>query len=188
MTRISRRRFLTLGAAAALALAAGAAWTQRRALRRWALDAPLDRSAPGPLSTRAGTVLGAVVVALLGEPIDPGHYVEAFRWRAENLPGHRSLVERFVARLDAAGRAAGAAGFAELPRAGQRRLLAELRPLRGWRRGWRGLVAHERARDSQHIVRTLLARFAATDAWVRLGYDAWPGVPRALTAPRGSGA
>jgi hypothetical protein len=79
-------------------------------------------------------------------------------------------------------------GFAELPPAGQWRLLAEMRPVRGWRRAWRGLVAHERARDSQHVVRTVLAQFAATDAWVRLGYEAWPGVPRALTVRGGSGA
>ncbi len=185
MTPIGRRRFLTLTGAAALAVAAGAAWTQRRALRRWVLYAPPDRSAPGPLSTRAGAVLAAVVPALLGDPVDPAPYVASLRWRAERLPGHRALTECFVAFLDAEARRAGAPGFETLPRDRQREALAAVRPIRGWRRAWRGLAAHEQARSSEHVVRAILAQFASTDAWVRIGYPAWPGVPRSITLRRG---
>src|SRR5262249_62395582 len=32
----------------------------------------------------------------------------------------------------------------------------------------------------RHILREVLELFAATDAWLLLGYDAWPGTPRGL--------
>jgi hypothetical protein len=187
MTRLSRRRFLTVAAAAALATAAGAAWTKRRALRQWLVFAPPGRTPVGPLPTRTEVVMRALVPALLGEPIEPGHYLDDLRWRAEHLPGHRGVMVRFAADLDAAARRRGATGFDTLPREAQRAVLASLRPLRGWRRAWRGLAERGRAQASEHVVRVLLARFAGTDAWVRLGYPAWPGVPRAITTPHGAG-
>lgn len=187
MSHLTRRRFLTVAAAAALATAAGAAWTRRREVRRWLVFAPPDRSPTGPLPVRTEVVLRAMVVALLGEPLDPAHYLDDLRWRAAHLRGHRALLVRFAADLDAAARRDGAAGFEALPRERQRRALDALRPVRGWRRAWRGLAARPTARASEHVVRAVLTRFAGTDAWVRLGYPAWPGVPRAITTPRGAG-
>lgn len=187
MTRVTRRRFLALGTVAAVAAAAGVAWVQRRALRRWLVFAPPGHSSPGPLPTRAEVVLRALVPALLGEPVDPGPYVEELRWRAAHLRGHRAILVRFTEHLDAGARRAGAAGFDALPRDAQRRVLDGLRPVRGWRRAWRGLAERERAQAIEYVVRVLLTRFAGTDAWVRLGYPAWPGVPRAITTPGGAG-
>jgi hypothetical protein len=109
--------------------------------------------------------------------------VRFFRWRAEHLPGHRALIERFAARLDAAARRAGAGGFEELPPAAQARLLARLAPARGWRRVWRGIADRATARDSEQVVREFLRVFARTDAWLRSGYEAWPGTPRSVTVP-----
>ncbi len=188
MTRLTRRRFIAIAALAAASMSAGAAWTQRRAVKRWLLHAPPDRSAPGPLSLRAEVVLRAAVPALLGEPIDPAHYVSGFQWRAARLPGHRERVERFAEHLDAGARRFRKRGFEELTRAQQQRLLADVRPLHGWRRVWRSVSDHDRARDAEQVVGGMLATFASTDAWVRLGYEAWPGTPRGITVAGGAGA
>jgi hypothetical protein len=182
---ITRRRFLVLGAVAAVGAAAGAAFVKRGALRRWVAFAPPDHSPTGPLSARALVVMRAVVVALLGEPIDPSRYVARLDWRARDLRGHRAMVERFVVRMDAAARRAGADGFEALAPAAQRRVLVTVRPARGWRRAVRGVLDHERARDSEQVVRAVLMQFATSDAWVRTGYEAWPGVPRSIAVAGG---
>jgi hypothetical protein len=182
---ITRRRFLALGTVAVVGAAAGTAYVKRGALKRWAAYAPPDHSPTGPLSARADAVMRSAVTALLGEPIDPARYLERLNWRAENLRGHRAMVERFVVRLDAAARRAGADGFEALRRDAQRRILHTVRPVRGWRRAVRGVLQHERARDSEQVVRSILAHFASTDGWVRIGYEAWPGVPRAIAVTGG---
>jgi hypothetical protein len=182
---MSRRRFAVLAAVAVAAAgtAAGAAWLRRRALRRWLVRVPPGRERPGPLTTRAEDVLRAVAPALLGEPLDVEHYVRFFRWRAEHVAGHRALVERFAARLDRAAARRGAAGFESLEREAQRAVLAGLRPARGWRRAARAVFDRDRARETEHVVRAFLGVFAATEAWVRAGYETWPGTPRLLTVP-----
>jgi hypothetical protein len=180
---MTRRRFVTLAGLVLVAGAAGVSWLRRDTLRRWLIDAPPDASRVGPLSPRAETVVRAVAVAMFGEPIDTDHYLRVFAYRAEHVPGHRQMFESFASHLDQAARYAGAKGFESLPLEHQRRLLADLRPARGWRRAWRGVADRERARDSEQVVRAYMWVFAGTDAWLRSGYEAWPATPRLITVP-----
>jgi hypothetical protein len=181
----TRRRFL---AWAGLAATAGAVWSwaRRDALRPWLTAASLGGDSPGPLRASTAATLEAAALALLDERIEPTHYVECFRWRATHLRGARALYERFEARVDRAARGAGFLGFRSAPPAERRRVIQALMPVRGWRRVARMALARDDERIARHVVREIFRRFAHTDAWVLAGYDAWPGMPRAIAriAPR----
>jgi len=183
--KITRRRFLAVLGLAVAAAGAGALWRQRLALRRWVLQTPLPGSAPGPLRDSTAETLLATVHALLGDAVEPTHYADFFRWRAGHLPGHRRLYEEFEVAVDRAARRRGHAGFRSCPRDGQRRILRGMLPASGVERIRRGLVARNHARFGQEIVRPIFRRFANTDAWILSGYDAWPGMPRAMARLRG---
>lgn len=175
----TRRKFLGW---MALALGVGAfAWAFRSApVRRWLLAADLAPAPPGPLHDSTAATLRAAVFALLDPRVQPGHYVEFFRWRAQRLPGARALYERFEAAVDQAARAHGAHSFRTADRATQKRILEPMRQPRGIQRISRWVLERDDARFSRHIVREIFRRFARTDAWVISGYDAWPGIPRGV--------
>ncbi|MFN8589022.1 MAG: hypothetical protein U0704_14620 [Candidatus Eisenbacteria bacterium] len=175
----SRRRFLT-GSAFALVAAAGAAAWKRSTLLPWLFSGALADAPRGPLADSTADVLRATVLALLDARVEPGHYVDCFRWRARHVRGARALYERFERHVDGAARAAGSPGFRSAPPALQRRIVAALAPARGWARARRIAFARDEARFARHVVREVFVRFAATDAWVLSGYDAWPGMPRAI--------
>jgi hypothetical protein len=69
----------------------------------------------------------------------------------------------------------------------KRRILERMLPARGWTRIRRALLARDEARSARHVVREIFRRFARTDAWVLAGYDAWPGMPRAIARVRAGG-
>jgi hypothetical protein len=178
--RPSRRAFLgatAVGGAAALGIL-----RTLRGLERWLASPVLARTAPGPLSAPQVETLVAAASALAGRPLREEHYAAFFQWRAEHLPGHRGLYARFCATVDRAarrseGRAFGACGAA------QRRALLEP-AFRARARAHASTRWLDRIFDREwrlydrHIVSEALALFAATDAWLVLGYDAWPGTPR----------
>jgi hypothetical protein len=181
---VTRRRFLVTLALAAAALAGGTAWSRRAALSRWLVSVPLDDTPPGPLDDATVQVLLATTQTLLGDGIEPGHYEEYFRWRAEHLRGHRSLYVQFAAALDRAARGLGHPDFVRCPPDAKARILDSLRPVRGWRQASRAIVSRSTARYATHIVRGIFQMFASTDAWILSGYDSWPGQPRGLEAYR----
>jgi hypothetical protein len=131
--------------------------------------------------------LRAAALALLHDRIEPLHYVECFRWRAGHVPGARALYERFERAVDREARRLGHDGFRAAGADHRRRILARMLPARGWTRVRRGLFARDEARYARHVVREIFRRFARTDAWVLSGYDAWPGMPRAIGRMRAGG-
>lgn len=163
-------------------LAAGglaALWRGREAMRRWVVQTPLGGAPPGPLRDSTADTLLVAVRALLGDGVEPLHYVDFFRWRARHLAGHRRLYEAFEAAADRAARRLGHLGFRDCPREGQQRILRDMLPASGLERIRRGLMARDEARFGQYVVREIFRVFARTDAWVLTGYEAWPGMPRA---------
>ena len=180
---LSRRALIGL-------LSVGAAGITAGALRwRSGLHAPprpiwppaLDDAPTAPVSADGSRTLLAAVRAIVLEPIDAAHYAAFLRWRAEHLPGHYALYERFRATVDGIARVEEGLPFAECPMASQRRILRPALKVRSPQTAI-GRFAHGDERDwalyHRHIVREVLALFARTDAWILLGYEAWPGTPR----------
>ncbi len=138
----------------------------------------------GPLRDETSRALLAATAALVGSDIDATRYEEFFRWRAETIPGHRALYEKFAATLNRQARRAGRRDFAESE---QSLRLEVLRP------AFRVRTAHNRLERLRigmfhgswvlfdlHIVRQIARLFARTDAWRLAGYESWPGTPRGL--------
>jgi hypothetical protein len=193
---LSRRTFLgavsafAAGSAAALGvLAAGHVVTRR-------LGAPVvDAAATGELSVTQLRTLLAATAAVVGAPVRPEHYAAFFRWRAAHLRGHLRLYARFCAAVDRAAQGAAGVAFVGCPEETQRRILERAFRARAdaavhgpW---LRRLLDYDWQLYERHILREVLALFAATDAWVLLGYETWPGTPRGFeryrrAPPRGS--
>jgi hypothetical protein len=193
------RRKLLVGAAATVAAAAGGAGLYHGRdlvawLRRVATPA-LPQAPPGPLPPPVLSTLLAAVEALLatapGPPAarDPRPYADLLRSRAESVAGYRELYRRFAAAVDRRAAGTGAPSFAAAPLEQRRRFLAELCPpgrLARLRLGWSD---PDRARFRLHVVQEILGLYAATGAWLALGYAAYPGQARGLdayTGPPGS--
>lgn len=181
---LSRRTFLR--AVSAAAAAGGAAvlgvWgTVRTAARR--LGPPVvDDAATGALSAAQLRTLLAASAAVAGATIRPEHYAAFFQWRAAHLRGHRRLYARFCVAVDRAARAARGTSFADCQVEAQRRILERAFRARATaassRSTLRRILEYDWQLYERHILREALAVFAATDAWLLLGYDAWPGIPR----------
>jgi len=185
------RRKLLQGVLAGLgALAAGGAgayfWADdlyRRA-RRLYHGPPLPASPPGPLDEETADTLRAAAEALVGEAGRSDRYLAPFRWRADHVPGHLETYRRFAGFVDERARRQGAARFVALSTGGRRRLLSRWFPGGRMRHLVTGWMAPERRLLRRHVVREILAVYAATDAWVDLGYGGSPGEVRGLEAYR----
>jgi len=188
----SRRRFLTAAGLVGVGLAAGVIGWRRRRLIEWMARPPVVPAPPGSLPEHAGATLLAAARTLLDDGITAGCYADYFRWRAENVRGYRALYVAFAAHLDGAARRAGARDFASAGGALRRSIVADLSPRRSWERLGEGLLRRADLRYSQQIVREIFRIFSRTDAWLRAGYDNWPGVPgdfaRLAGPPRGGAA
>ncbi len=178
--KLGRRSFLAWLAGATLLGAV--AFAARGELRRRLDPAFLAGGRTGRLRPAVERVLRATVFALLDESVDAGHYLEVFRWRAGHVPGALALYRRFAARMDRVARAAGHPSFAAAPLAERARWLERYRGSGGRVRLRRALFARDDERFARHVVRPVFRRFARTDAWLRAGYDAWPGMPRRLVS------
>jgi hypothetical protein len=178
----SRRRFLAQIGLAAAAAGVGALFFAHGPARRWLLTVPLTPSGPGPLLDSTADTLRATTLALLDDRVEPRDYVEVFAWRAARLRGARGLYERFERVVDREARRRGHTAFRVAPRPLQQRILRGMIPARRWTRARRVFLARDEARFAEHIVGEVFARFARTDAWVLAGYEAWPGMPRAIAS------
>lgn len=185
--RVTRRRALTVAGAATAATAASlfawrrdfaGAWLDRREVRLAALtDDP-----PGVLDPDVARVLSAAAEGLVGLSLERTHYEGFYTWRAEHLPGYRALYVALASAI-LAGDDDGPA-FVELdPAARQARLRdvpGAFDPPR-----WSDVLLHPLApRIGRHFVDETIRLFDATDAWIILGYDGWPGMARGLDAYR----
>ncbi|HET7263480.1 MAG TPA: hypothetical protein VFL28_02340 [bacterium] len=181
--RVSRRTLL--GAAAGVcAVAAAGMWRWLDESRGPGWTPSLDASAPGPLGEGTASTLVAAARTVIGRAIEPSHYAEYFRWRAEHLPGYRALYERFASRLDRDARRAARCPFAACGTSDRERLLRPASRARAPRSAldlaWMAAGGRAWAAYDRFVLDEALALFADTDAWVLSGYEGWPGTPRGL--------
>ena len=190
---MSRRRFLRLSVVGAvgattmlLAAYSAEAWLRAplRALYARLRSPGLEDAPTGPLSVEALSALLAATTALAGVPVQLAHYEDFFRWRAEHLPGYKALYEQFAAALARRARRSVGCAFVGCSRQMQQNILEERPQLRGgdgmWLKARVDVLEREWLRFYQYIVRDILLLFLRTDAWISLGYEAWPGTPRGL--------
>lgn len=183
---VSRRTFVgavSTGAAVAGASVLGVLHAAHVVARR--LGPPVvDDDARGELSANQLRTLLAAAAAVAGAPIRQEHYAAFFRWRAAHARGHLKLYERFCAAVDRAAKGMEGVAFADSSLETQNRILDRAFRARAdaavpgpW---LRRLREYDWQLYERHILREVLELFAATDAWLLLGYDAWPGTPRGL--------
>jgi hypothetical protein len=184
MIQIPRRRFLKIvlsAAAGAAAIGFVAVRFPYAALRERYYRLSTDTS-PGPLGAGALRTLMAAAEALIGASFEHKHYEVFLSWRAANIPGHRGVYERLAAMLDRLAMAAGRKPFADLDIEARRRIVDALSRLREHRLHelWAAVFNRDRLLFGRHITQPVLALYARTDAWIHLGYDAWPGRARGV--------
>ncbi len=180
---VSRRKFLQIAGIGTIGAATGypALQFSRPALRRWLAepDLPLG-AATGPLDEATLQVLQATAAALIEAPVETGHYRDFFQWRSQNVPGYKGIYEQFAASVN---EVAGTP-FADCNTVTQRGVLA--RCLRAGNAAGHlgkvraGLFDRQWLIHDRYIVREIFDLFARTDAWVKLGYETWPGEHRGL--------
>jgi len=201
---ITRRKLLigTAAGAGVLGLAGLGAHGARELIPRLrAIATPsLPTGTPGPLPPDDRRVLRAAAAALIhhspgashpsaGAPSDEqlSASERMLESRARNLPGYRELYGRFVRALEARGAAltprdASSTSFAALSVAHRREILADLCPPGRLARLRTGLTDPDRTRFRLYVVREILDLYAATGAWLVLGFGPPPGLPRGLAA------
>lgn len=181
MTTRGRRRFLKLALASTGIAVTGAvgAWFARDRLRGYLYRLPTE-VAPGALHADTMGTLLAVTVSLLGDRIERGHYRDYFSWYAGQVAGYKGAYERIAAMLDHATLATEQRVFVQCEAGMQRKLVESLRAARDNR--WLTVVTGIRDRDrlllERYLVEPVLALYGRTDAWIAIGYDAWPGQAR----------
>jgi hypothetical protein len=170
---ISRRRLFQLMKAAAGATAGVGIQTR---LRRLGINvAAADAKVPAPLSSDCTATLVSLARALVGDDVEVNIYRQFFGWRAEHLPGIRDAYEELARQLDIAARKRHGLRFAESDLQGRATIIHDLvdpspdAVIKG------ALTSTARA-----VRADVFALYAGTDAWLALGYDDWPGVPRGL--------
>jgi hypothetical protein len=179
----SRRTLLgaTAGACAAGALAAWRWLYEAGGPARWP---EIEATVPGPVTDATVAALVTASGTIIGRRIEPLHYAEYFRWRAEHLPGYRTLYERFASEVDRAARRTAGCPFADCSESVRVRMLSAARRARSPRgvtdAVWMAVGGRTWAAYNFFIFDEALALFAETDAWVLLGYEGWPGEPRGL--------
>ena len=167
---------VAVGAITALMAAQSAkAWLLApfRALYHRLLSPGLEDAATGPLSGQALNALLVATRTLAGVPVQIAHYEDFFRWRAENLRGHKALYEQFATALDRRARRAVGDNFADCSRQMQQKILEELPQVRNagtrWHRVRVAVLERDWVRFDQYIVSNILLLFYRTDAWTLLG-------------------
>jgi hypothetical protein len=180
---VSRRTLLGASAGACAAVALGA-WRWLSEVGGPAREPALDATSPGPATDGTVAALVAASGTIIGRRIEPSHYAEYFRWRAEHLPGYRTLYERFASQVDRAARRTAGCPFAGCGDSVRRRLLSAAHRARNPRGAldavWMAAGGRRWVAYNVFIFDESLALFAETDAWVLLGYEGWPGEPRGL--------
>ena len=172
-----------IGGAAGALRSVGLLDPLRRVFRRLA-SPELEARPVGPLSDEAAETLLAAVEALTAATIDRAHYEEFFRWRAENLPGHQALYERFSVTANRLAQRSHGRKFLECEHRTRLEILQPAFRLRAARdrlsRLRVGIFQRDWVLFDLHIVRETALLFARTDAWRLVGYEAWPATPRGL--------
>lgn len=184
MMALSRRRFLEIGLAFSAAAASWGAWRVLELVSRRPPEPALGDAPTGTLAPSTVTTLVAAAQVVTGYPIEPTHYEEYYRWRAQHLRGYFSLYERFARAVDRDADGSAGRPFAACSAAVRGRILARAARSRNPEtvrdRLRVELVDYDWPAFDRFVLGETLALFARTDAWVVLGYQGWPGAPRGL--------
>ena len=184
MMALSRRRFLGIGLAFSAAAASWGAWRVVELVRRRPPEPALGDAAIGTLAPSTVTTLVAAAQAVTGYPIEAGHYEEYYRWRAQHLRGYFALYQRFARAVDRDALRSAGCPFAACSAVVRGRILARAarsrNPATVRDRLRVELVDYDWPTFDRFVLGETLALFARTDAWVALGYQGWPGLPRGL--------
>lgn len=178
-----RRRFLIfagLGTATAATLVVAGKWSLGPLRERYyRLDGDVP---PGSLGTTSLRTLMAVVDTLIGGAFERHHYEDYFDWHARTRPGYRGLYARSANMVDRLSSRVAGTEFADLGFEERRRLLDALLEFHGsgWRKVWNAVSNREVLLFDRYVVQPVLTLYRNTDAWIHLGYPAWPGQPRGL--------
>jgi hypothetical protein len=173
---LSRRELLKL-LAGATAAAAGIGGPVGFLSAQAGAEAAPD-AATGTLAAEALETLISMVPALfiMKPPEQVTHYAQMLRVRAEQKPDDLRRYSQAAAELNRRAQEQSGVAFAALDISARRVLLQNEID---------SLIANENAgRDVGDTIRDLLTCYLYTDAYVAIGYDAWPGVPRGLEAYR----
>lgn len=180
---ISRRQFLlTLAGAAAVAAGVGVPVVLNQVEQIRLVPLPDAPAAPLSDTTRA-TMRAVAATTFVNYPVDLDRYEQYFVFRAENIAGYGQLYTDLSRELDRASNRAYRQPFAAGDDDARRRILEpwmrspvsrQERLLDGFGRGLFSLQV------SQRVFGEILTLFMNTDAWIAVGYEAWPGMPRGL--------
>jgi hypothetical protein len=122
----------------------------------------------------------ALPEALVDRPLERARYEDFYRFRAENVPGYHTLYAHFAAAADSKSEALFSKRFSDATYAERRAVLDELHQPRDRRVRVRPLFDPWPGRYQRFLIRETLALYDDTDAWLELGYGAWPGMPRTI--------
>lgn len=189
---LSRRSLLRfgLGALGVLTIAGGAArWLFWDRLKDAYLRVAYPALAPGlkgRLDSTTLTVLIDVAELLLGAP-PAARYSRYFEWHATHVDGYLSLYGEFVAYLDAQARKHQGLSFVDCSVEDRRAILMGIMRQRvdprmgsDLTRFWRGATHRRLVLFDRFVLQEILNLYSKTDAWLALGYEAFPGMPVGL--------
>ncbi|MCB9454512.1 MAG: hypothetical protein H6671_00835 [Anaerolineaceae bacterium] len=180
---ITRRQFLlTFAGATAIAAGVGIPFVLNYVEQIRLL--PLPDIPPGPMDDVVRETMRAVITTIfVNFPVDADRYEQYLVYHAEKINGYGKVYQDFVTELNRDSAYTYSKTFVDCNERERRFVLAP------WLR--MPITRDERLMDgfghgifslqvSQHIFRELLTMFMNTDAWIAVGYEAWPGMPRGL--------
>ena len=181
---ITRRRFLNLTLVATLVAAFSLYVARYRLSKNQRSNKPLQ-DAPGTRNVDEASLATLLLAsaALIGLPIEEGHYARFFQWRAENLYGHADVYRLVLARLRKHALEITGNPFIDCTE-DERGLV--VRTLRNYQHGapfrkrGSGNTNDEQGLLEEFFFKPVLKLFASTDALIHLGYRRWPGEVRGL--------
>ena len=189
---LTRRSLLKLGfgALGALTVAGGAVrWFFWRPLKNAYMAVAYPALAPeirGRLDAVTIRALDATAEALLGFPAPP-RYRRYFEWHATHVAGYRAIYRSFADYLANRARTDHGMAFSDCSRGQKRAILSAVLDARADHklgtdlgRIWRGVARKDLVQYDAYILREILDLYAKTDAWLAIGYDAFPGKPAGL--------
>jgi len=160
---VSRRRFLQVliaGVIVVIFLRNGIQDGIRSLINR------LRKDNRGFLDKEVLQVLMSVTKTILGSSIELSHYQDYFVWHAENLPGYKGLYREFAANLNRRAKRLHGQAFVRCDQVQREDVLNRL---------FSGA-----AFQKYPVIQELMQLYSKTDAWIQLGYNAWPGTARGL--------
>ncbi len=164
-----------------------------RALYSWLINPTLSNKPTGKIDGRTIEVLLVTSEILCGTSIERKHYKDYFCWCSENLRGYKTIYEQFKVSLDHSAKQSFGCYFVDCDKSMQLQIIKKI--LQSHKtllsqttsRLYRikiGIFERDWQLFNKYIFSEILNIFARTDAWVLLGYESWPGIPRGLNKYR----